>query len=149
MTLLGHVLGFLFGKVRFEAGAQTGLRVSYISGLSRDTIDQRLSKIDDAKHSLTDALGALSELKLQAEANKSRYDALVVKLSNAQKEEASAQEQLQVLKDLAVLDSRMVRNALGIPSPAQQWRERGVSFALGVVASIVAAVIWHFAAKLF
>ena len=113
------------------------------------SIDERIKKIDTAKDNLQDAIRAVDELRNQANANKQELeDALRrIEIVEAQKYELSSQ--LTVLKQLAEADTDAFRRIVGIPTKADVWRERLLGFASGVLASILASVIFLLVIKTF
>jgi hypothetical protein len=124
--------------------ASLGVELTLSGPLARESIDERLAKIEVARESLTDALQAIDALKQESEENKRDLEKLAGAIRKAEMEKANLHSQLDALKDIAALDSSVVRQALKLPTEIDIWRDRIIAFAFGIAASTVAAVVWEY-----
>ena len=109
---------------------------------SRTTIDERLSKFDDIKTYLLEAAAAVEDLKTQAEENKAAKERLLADLSILQENQRQVQEETRAISEATKADVEAFRKLAGIPSENEIKKNRIWGFIGGVVASLVAAVIW-------
>ncbi|MBN8245119.1 hypothetical protein JF546_19045 [Nitratireductor aquimarinus] len=123
------MLGFGFAKDVFDE-------------LRRAPIDERLAKIEEAKHNLTDALTAIEDMQADAQERQRSLKMLTSKIERARSEKTGVEKELEALETLARLDPQGVRKVFRIPTTFQVWAGRLISFVLGVVASLVASWIW-------
>ena len=106
-----------------------------------DNIDERISKIDDARRNLVEAIAAIDDLRHQADANKSDLTEALSKLRQMEAERSVVHTELQTLKQIAQADTESFRKIIGVQSRADVWRERIIGFISGVVASVLATGI--------
>lgn len=102
-------------------------------------IDERIRKIDIARDNLKDALGAIDEIRSQADRNKNELEQALLRLQVVHEQKAKIDEELFTLKQIAEADTSAFRKVVGLPSKGDLWRERLVGFASGVLASVVAS----------
>ena len=70
-------------------------------GAPRQSIDERIEQIESARFSLVEALDAIDELKLAAERNKLELAATLQTLAVTQTQSASAEKELETVRELA------------------------------------------------
>ena len=131
--------------VQFERGVSTtvyGVTISVAGPLSRRHIDERLAKIEDARHNMAEAIQALDELQRVAEENKRDLDAINSAISAAEADKVSAEGKVKAAKQLAEIDAQAARSVLELPTAREKWKERVYGFVSGVGASLLAAIIW-------
>ncbi|TPM98123.1 hypothetical protein [Mesorhizobium sp. B2-1-3A] len=109
---------------------------------SESSVDERLLKIDQARQNLTDALSAIEELGSQASRQKAELEVLTAAVAHAASEKAAVTNELTTIRTLANLDTRSVQRAFAVPTRSQRWFERGFSFCLGILASLIASFIF-------
>jgi hypothetical protein len=124
-----------------------GIEGTVKSPFHRETVDERLAKIEIARHSLQDALGAVESLRTTAEQNKRDLEDLSLAIAKAESEKRGINEQLAALKQIAQFDGGAVRSALGLPTTVDIWKGYIVAFLFGIAASIVAAAVWELLIK--
>jgi len=134
--------GSMIGSKAFDvaldiAGKTIGIQVS-----SREPIDKRLANIETARQSLASALSAIDELQAEAELSAAKVEELKAELGAVAAEHEKAQGNLLTAQELAKLDADEVKRLMGVPTAKTVWLERGISFFIGVLASVVASVIW-------
>lgn len=134
--------GQMIGNLASEALVDT-----LITSLGRrptrlEPIDRRLAQIEVARASLSAAIGAIDELKNEAEKNSSQVEALRIELDRVSRQHATAHGELSDIRELAKLDAATVKKVMGVPTAKTVWIERGVSFVVGVLASIAANFVW-------
>lgn len=108
--------------------------------------DERIAKIDEARTNLQDALSALDDLKLEAEKNKTELEEALKRLEETKAGHAAEARQLKHIRAIAEADITAFRRLAGVPV---QGRERLIGFLGGVVASLIAALIWNGVNALF
>jgi hypothetical protein len=115
----------------------------------RQSIDERIAKIDAARANLAEALSAIDELKAAANANKADLEAALEQLGQTQEAHSAAVRELSVVRQIADSDVEVFRRLAGVPSPSQIAKERALGFLFGVVASLLASGLWWAIAKLW
>jgi hypothetical protein len=113
----------------------------------RATIDQRIEKIDLARKNLSEALEAMEELKQAAEQNKAELATAIERLDIAHKERAAAERELEAVRGIAQSDIEVFQKLAGVPSKLEVAKERFVGFILGILASVLASVVWWLLTK--
>lgn len=108
----------------------------------RQSIDERIEQIDSARLSLVGALTAIDELKFSAEKNKVELAATLKTLTAAQTQSASAEKELEAVREIAKSDISVFQKLAGIPSRSQIAKERFIGFLLGIAASVLASALW-------
>lgn len=106
------------------------------------SIDERLAKIELAKQNLLESLAALDELKAQADENKRSLEEALANIAELETQKTAAQQELNTLKSVADLDAIALKKLFDVPTPSRIWRERFYGLLTGVIASIIAAVVW-------
>ena len=126
-----------------------GIRITFRLGkvhidfVEEKSIDDRISKIDDAKKSLSEAISAIDELHDEAERNKKELNSALSNLTEAEKNKAKLEEELVSIRQIIKSDVGTFQTIAGIPSENEIKRERVIGFFTGVVASMVATgIIW-------
>lgn len=115
----------------------------------RQTVDERIAKIDAARANLADALVAIDELKAAANANKADLETALEQLGRTQAEHDAATRELELVRQVANSDVETFQRLAGVPSKSQIAKERALGFLFGVIASLLASGIWWAAAKLW
>jgi len=115
--------------------------------ISQRNIDERLKKIGQARENLTEALQAIDDLQATAEDNRQDLENLDQAILRAEEQRAGLAAELTALKGLADLDSKAVREALRLPTEVDKWRERIWGFIFGLLAGLVATVLWELVIK--
>jgi uncharacterized protein (DUF3084 family) len=121
----------------------TAFDLSIAVGQSRETVDERLKKIDAARKNMREALEAIDELGFQADRNKAELSTLATAIAAAKDQKSTLITEAQALEALKAIETEAVRKALGVPTKAQRWAERGIAFLLGVLGSYIASVLWQ------
>jgi hypothetical protein len=134
-------------ELRIRPYATDGRYVFFGPPVSPGTIDSRIQKIDVARAGLTEALSAIDELKNIAEGNKRDLALLNYQIQHAEAQRQSVSGELDALKEIASLDSESVRKALRLPTRVSIWTERVIAFVLGVLASVLASLIYEYIVK--
>jgi len=106
------------------------------------SVDERIAKIEAARLNLTEALGAIDELKTAAEQNKAELAQALQTLCVTQAEKAIAERELQAVRQIAQNDVGAFQRLAGVQSKRDVARERFVGFLLGVIASVLASAVW-------
>lgn len=113
-----------------------------------ENIDERIRKIDAARENLSDAISAVDELRREADENKIELERALVQIDVLRTQKESINAELDTLKQVANADTDAFRKLVGIPSRSAVWRERGLGFVSGVIASVIASFIFLFLQKL-
>ncbi len=121
-----------------------GLKISMGAELDRKPLDDRLAKIEDARVNLQEALSALGELTQEAERNKIELARALSELETARNAQIVEELKLNNIKQIAQSDVTVFQKMAGINPKL----ERIVGFIGGIIASLIAALIWHFATKI-
>lgn len=112
------------------------------------TIDDRIKKIDAARDNLEDAIRAIDDLRIQADNNKRDLAHAMMLIQEAEDQKEVLGKQLETLKHVASADTEAFRQIVGL-SKRDVWIERFYGFGSGIVASVIASVIYVLLAKLF
>lgn len=112
------------------------------------SVDHRVARLDEARNALMEGLQAIDELREEADRNKADLAKALAELSTVQVSKATAERELDAVKEAVNVDIEVFRSIARIPDEAQIKRERLVGFVTGVLASIVASVIWWAGSKL-
>jgi len=130
-------------SLRFQV-SPSGFKVTVVSPQVTESVDERLKKIDSARQSLTEAISAINELEKDAQTNKQELQKINTNIERAENKKVKLETKLDDFKKLAAIDAKSVREAMGVPSNRELWVQRTVGFIFGVIASLVAAIIWHY-----
>jgi hypothetical protein len=130
-------------RIRIGLGPLGNIDVSLSTPFTRESIDERLAKIESARSSLTDALGAMDELKVTAESNRRDLDSLTAAIAKAESDKADLNAQLEALQQIATIDSGIVREALHLPTSVDIWKERIYGFLIGIISGFVVTFAWE------
>jgi hypothetical protein len=153
LNLLLEVMLFPFGgnkrlgHLRIRPYTDDGRYIYFGDKPSQETIDSRIAKIDSARTSLSEALSAMDELKDRAEKNRRDLEFLRYQIQRAETHRKGVSGELEVLTEMAALDSEAVRRALKLPTRVSIWTERVIAFLFGVVSSTVASYIYEYFVK--
>lgn len=104
--------------------------------------DETLTKLDEAKAAMADALVALDSVRSEAETRVLELEEARDALNKVLASKAESEEKLKAIQQIANADLATFRKMAGVTSPY-------VAFASGVFASIVAATLWWGAPKLW
>ena len=116
---------------------------------SNPPLDERIKKIDAARENLKDAIAAIDSLRVQADANKRDLADALNRIAEAEQQKEKLSGELEVLRQVAEVDTALFRKVVGLPSKGDIWRERLFGFGLGILASIIASVIFILLQKLY
>lgn len=114
----------------------------------RQSIDERIAKIDAARANMAEALSAIDELKEAANTNKADLEAALEQLGQTRAAKSAAERELNVVRKIANSDVEVFRRLAGVPSRSQVAKERALGFVFGVIASLLASGLWWLIAKL-
>lgn len=106
----------------------------------RAPIDERLAKLDIARAALEESLTAINELQEEGFKAKIEHEAAKMRLEQVLATKGSAEKQLAEVRAFYERDMSTFRQLAGTPNMAV---ERTVAFLLGILASIVASVVWN------
>ena len=125
-------------KITYQIG---GVKIDFLE--EEKPIDERISKIDDARTYLTEVLSAIDELHNDAERNKKELKEALGNLSEVEKNKDELERELTSIREVIKSDVGTFRKLAGIPSKEDIKKERAIGFFTGVLASIVASgLIW-------
>ncbi|SFD82511.1 hypothetical protein [Methylobacterium sp. 13MFTsu3.1M2] len=119
-----------------------------ISGEAEGSVDDRIRKIDAARDNLSDAIAAIDELRSQADDNKRDLQDALDRIAEAERRRESLAVELAALRQIAQADTQAFRRVVGLPTQADVWRERLLGFGSGILASVIASVIYAAASGL-
>ncbi|MEO8390547.1 hypothetical protein [Polaromonas sp.] len=149
----------VFLKTLVDVVSKPVLRIGTMNGIPfadiifddepRQTIDERIAKIDAARSNLADALVAIDELKAAASANKADLEVALEQLGRTQAEHNAARKELELVRQVANSDVETFQRLAGVPSKSQIAKERALGFVFGVIASVFASGIWWGVTKLW
>ena len=111
-------------------------------------IDERLLQIDVARNSLETALAAIDELKQLANRNKKDLDEALARLHEANANKLTAEQEAEIAREIARVDVTGLRKVVCIPTRTQIAWERAIGFGLGVLASLLASLVWWFGGRI-
>jgi len=114
--------------------------------LAGPSIDERINKLDETRKNLLESLEVVDELKKDAHSSKQQLEEALAQLELARTEHTSKQQEIENLRQIARSDIASFRQMAGVPN---MWLERLVGFVGGIVASLIASILWYFGAKLF
>ncbi len=107
------------------------------------SIDDRIKRIDEAREHLISGLSGIDELKQEAKVNKQEIEELRARLKYLTSEKESAGLELKEIRKVTASDINAFQKLAGVPSRIQIAKERFVGFILGLVASLLATIIWE------
>lgn len=149
----------VFLKTLVDVMSQPVLRIGTKNGipfadivfdsLPRQSIDDRIAKIDAARANLAEALDAIDELKIAAKDNKADLEAALEQLGQTHAAKFAAERELSVVRKIADSDVEVFRRLAGVPSTSQIAKERALGFIFGVIASLLASGIWWLIANVW
>jgi hypothetical protein len=121
----------------------------HVANDRRETIDERIHRIDVARQNLSEALDAMDELKHAAEWSKAELVIALERLDSAQRDRAAAEKELEAVRGIAQSDVEVFKKLAGVPSRLEIAKERLIGFLLGITASIIASGIWWGLSKIW
>ncbi|MDP3783270.1 MAG: hypothetical protein Q8Q79_10160, partial [Sphingopyxis sp.] len=101
--------------------------------------------IEAAKQNLLESLDALDDLKAEADQNKRELQSALETIAMIEQKKVAAQNELDSLQQLADLDATALKKLFDVPTPGRIWRERLYGLVTGIVASLIAALLWQLA----
>lgn len=132
----------LLRRVRFKFDG-TRMYIFLEEERYKESIDDRIARIDLAKANLIESLKAIEELKEFAEQNKKEVETAVRQLTQLEQDKILLQRELDSIKAIAQTDIETFRKVAGVLAPSQIRRERVLGFISGIVASVIASgVVW-------
>lgn len=149
VLVLAKLIEQLVRKLRIKIGLGPfgSIDVALSTPFTERSIDERLEKIETARQNLAEALTAMDEMRDVAESNKRDLERLTNSISKAESDKADLNAQLDALKQIAAIDSDAVREALRLPTEVDKWKERIWGFIFGLIAGLIATVVWEMAIK--
>lgn len=141
-AVTGGVIDFFRTDI-YLGTSRSGAYIGFGSDPSpAETIDARIAKIDEAKERLIEGLSAIEELKSAATTNKKELHETLRRLSDIHDSKLLAERELTAIRAVASVDLSAFQKIAGVPSKRTIRLERTIGFVLGVLASLVASVIW-------
>lgn len=107
------------------------------------SLDERVQRIDLARAHLISGLSAIDELKEEAETSAQKVEELNARLEYLATEKETADLELCEIRKIASSDLGTFQKIAGVPSRGQIAKERLVGFVLGLIASLLATVLWE------
>lgn len=127
INLVEKIIEIIEGKKRKKKALNTPL-------------GETLKKVETAQEHLTDAIEAIDVIREQVVTERSQLDTLLSEVEQKKIQYKEATSDLKHTQQLLNQDQEKLRNALGINSS----REKIIGFISGVIASLIAAIIWKF-----
>ncbi|MEE2601645.1 MAG: hypothetical protein VX595_01165 [Pseudomonadota bacterium] len=106
-------------------------------------LDERIKRIDSAREHLVSGLSAINELKEEAETSARKVEELKSRLEYLASEKDTADLELREIQKIASSDLGAFQKIAGVPSRRQIAKERLVGFVIGLIASLLATVLWE------
>jgi hypothetical protein len=103
--------------------------------LNRQSVDERIQKLEKVRQDLLDAVDAVKSLEDEAHKNKKELEELNVQLNKLR-------EDKQTTEQLLELPQQSFARVLDKASKGAQWRGLIIGFVLGILASLIASWIW-------
>lgn len=120
-----------------------------IRPLPDSVIDERITKLDDVQSYLNDAIDAIDDLKVQADENRSIQKQLIAEVDALRESQRRAECEAREIEEATQININGFRKLAGIPTEDEVWRGKIFGFVSGILASLVAALIWWGATKMF
>ena len=108
-------------------------------------LGETLTKVQTAQEHLTDAIEAIDIIRKQVILERTQLDTLLLEVENKKAQYNEASKDLKDAKQLLNQDQEKLRKVLGINSK----REKIIGFISGIIASLIAALIWKFLEIIF
>lgn len=141
LSLYIEIIDKLLRRLRFTVGVAS-ISIAYEEE-AQQSLDERIAKLDAAKKNLADGIGAIEQLKLEAERSKTEVAAAAIQVERLTQDKASLSSKLEAMQTVLSADVDAFRQIAGVPDAASIRRERIIGFVSGVAASLVAAaVVW-------
>lgn len=107
---------------------------------ARESVEQRLARLDEARLALAESLAALDELKKDAEQSKAEYEQTRAALAAALASKQDAEHQLAEVRDIMAGEVSAFRLIAGLPNVR---KERLIGLVIGIVGSaIFSLAVW-------
>jgi hypothetical protein len=103
--------------------------------LNRQSVDERIQKLEKVRQDLLDAVDAVKSLEDEAHKNKKELEELNVQLNKLR-------EDKQTTEQLLELPQQSFARVLDKASKGAQWRGLIIGLVLGILASLIASWIW-------
>ena len=101
--------------------------------------------METAQEHLTDAIEAIDIIRKQVILERTQLDTLLLEVEHKKAQYNEASKDLKDAKQLLNQDQEKLRKVLGINSK----REKIIGFISGIIASLIAALIWKFLEIIF
>ena len=108
-------------------------------------LGETLKKVETAQEHLTDAIEAIDVIREQVISERTQLDTLLSEVEHKKVQYKEATSDLKDTQQLLNQDQEKLRTVLGINSK----REKIIGFISGIIASLIAALIWKFGGVLF
>jgi len=108
-------------------------------------LGETLKKVETAQEHLTDAIEAIDIIHEQVISERTQLDTLLSEVEHKKVQYKEATSDLKDTQQLLNQDQEKLRTVLGINSK----REKIIGFISGIIASLIAALIWKFGGVLF
>lgn len=108
-----------------------------------ESVDERIRKIDEARNNLVSALSAIDELKAEAAVSKREAHELQEKVASLSSEKVAVDTEIHEIRKIMDLDVNVFQRVAGVPSRKQVAKERLIGFGLGILASLIATLVWE------
>jgi len=108
-------------------------------------LGETLKKVETAQEHLTDAIEAIDVIREQVISERTQLDTFLSEVEHKKVQYKEATSDLKDTQQLLNQDQEKLRTALGINSK----REKIIGFISGIIASLIAALIWKFGGVLF
>jgi hypothetical protein len=138
IDVVDSVLGLIARWLRLRLGIRIGPFVVEFKGVAKAGYQETLQKISTAQSHLAQAVESIDSIKSEFTAEKSRLDTLLKEIQAKKLEYERAASELETARDLLGKDKAQLRSALGL----DERRGRVSGFVAGVLASLLASVIW-------
>ena len=132
INLIEKLIDIVEGKKRREKVLKTPL-------------GETLTKVETAQEHLTDAIVSIDIIRKQVILERTQLDTLLLEVENKKAQYNEASKDLKDAKQLLNQDQEKLRKVLGINSK----REKIIGFISGIIASLIAALIWKFLEIIF
>lgn len=132
INLFEKIIELIEGKRRKQKALETPL-------------GETLQKVEIAQEHLTDAIEAIDVIREQVVSERKQLDILLAEVEKKRTQYNEATNDLQTTQQLLNQDQEKLRTALGVNSS----REKIIGFLSGIVASIIATVIWVLGSKVW
>jgi hypothetical protein len=113
------------------------------------SVDDRIKKIEIARKNLEESLIALDDLQKEAESNKREIDRTSEIIENLSRDKEKLSTDISEIQKLTSVNIATFQKIAGVPSQESLKRERIIAFFSGVVASIIASILFIVLSKIY